>query len=110
MGQPDVIMAARNLGIEYDESYVKNVYINLPAIQRRAAQLGTRRCVKKQWQAAWLLRTVTCIDLTTLSGDDSSSNVMRLCHKAAKPIRDDIMQKLDMQDKGITTGAICVYP
>ena len=66
--------------------------------------------MKKQWQAAWLLRAVTCIDLTTLSGDDTSVNVDRLCFKAASPVRADLLKALEMQDVGITTGAVCVYP
>ncbi|KAL5010477.1 hypothetical protein ScPMuIL_012782 [Solemya velum] len=103
-------MAARNPGIAYDPSWLENVHINLPAIKRRAETLGTRRCVKKQWQAAWLLRVTTCIDLTTLSGDDTPSNVSRLCFKAKHPIRDDLIKAMAMQDKDITVGAVCVYP
>lgn len=72
--------------------------------------LKTRRSVKKQWQAAWLLRAVTCIDLTTLSGDDTATNVSRLCFKAQNPVRKDLLESMGMADKGITTGAICVYP
>ena len=72
--------------------------------------MGTRRTVKQQWQAAWLLRAVTCIDLTTLSGDDTETNVARLCLKAARPIRKDLMEAMDMTEAGITTGAVCVYP
>jgi deoxyribose-phosphate aldolase len=63
-----------------------------------------------EWQAAWLLRAVTCIDLTTLSGDDTETNVKRLCFKAKMPIRRDILKALGVEDKKITTGAICVYP
>ena len=61
-------------------------------------------------QAAWLLRAVTCVDLTTLSGDDTAANVHRLCLKAARPVREDILTAMDMQDKGIAVGAVCVYP
>uniref|UniRef100_A0A8D0GW47 deoxyribose-phosphate aldolase n=1 Tax=Sphenodon punctatus TaxID=8508 RepID=A0A8D0GW47_SPHPU len=75
-----------------------------------AEQIQARRSVKKDWQAAWLLRAVTCIDLTTLSGDDTPSNVHRLCYKAKHPIREDLLRAVDMHDKGITTGAVCVYP
>ncbi|ESO83463.1 hypothetical protein LOTGIDRAFT_236608 [Lottia gigantea] len=106
-------MAARNPGIEYDETWIQNVYINLPAVKRRAETLGTRRTVKKQWQAAWLLRAVSCIDLTTLAGDDTPANVSRLCYKARNPIRSDLIKAVGMQDKGklcLTTGAVCVYP
>jgi len=66
--------------------------------------------VKQQWQAAWLLRAVTCIDLTTLSGDDTETNVARLCLKAARPIRPDLLEAMDMTEAGLTTGAVCVYP
>ncbi|XP_071113415.1 deoxyribose-phosphate aldolase-like [Haliotis cracherodii] len=102
-------MAARNPGVEFDESWFQNVNINLAAVKRRADTLGTRRTVKKQWQAAWLLRAVTCIDLTTLAGDDTPANVSRLCFKARQPIREDLLKAMDMLDKGITVGAVCVY-
>ncbi|CAL4093132.1 unnamed protein product [Meganyctiphanes norvegica] len=103
-------MSDRNPGCELDLGWVNNTRINLPAVKRRAETLGTRRTVKKQWQAAWLLRAVTCIDLTTLSGDDTGANVQRLCHKAARPVRYDIMKGLGMEDAGLTCGAVCVYP
>lgn len=63
-----------------------------------------------EWQAAWLLRAVTCIDLTTLSGDDTETNVKRLCYKARNPVRPDILKSLGMENRNITVGAICVYP
>lgn len=84
--------------------------VDLPAVRRRAATLGTRRTVKQQYQAAWLLKAVTCIDLTTLGGDDTEANVSRLCLKAARPIRADLLAAMGMQGAGITTGAVCVYP
>jgi len=99
-----------NPGTKLDLAWLEQVSINLPAVQRRAATLGTRRTVKQQWQAAWLLKAVTCIDLTTLSGDDTETNVARLCLKAARPVRKDLMEAMDMVDAGITTGAVCVYP
>lgn len=61
-------------------------------------------------QAAWLLRAISCIDLTTLSGDDTRGNVLRLCAKARSPVRKDILDKLDVPHDFITTGAVCVYP
>merc|ERR1712212_180178 len=100
----------RNPGLALDLAWVNSVSVNLPAVERRAEQLGARRTVKKQWQAAWLLRAVSCIDLTTLSGDDTSVNVDRLCFKAASPVRADLLKALDMHDVGLTTGAVCVYP
>jgi len=86
------------------------VVVDLPAVKRRAATLGTRRTVKQQWQAGWLLRAVTCIDLTTLSGDDTEANVSRLCLKAARPVRPDLLKAMGMEGEGITCGAVCVYP
>ncbi|XP_068240711.1 deoxyribose-phosphate aldolase isoform X2 [Palaemon carinicauda] len=103
-------MNIRNHPTELDLAWVNSVRVNLPAVKRRAETLGTKRTVKKQWQAAWLLRAVTCIDLTTLSGDDTDANVERLCHKAAHPIRHDIIKALGMENAHITCGAVCVYP
>jgi deoxyribose-phosphate aldolase len=82
--------------------------VNLSAVQRRAATHKTRRSVKKQHQAAWLLRAITCTDLTTLAGDDTESNVRRLCAKAQNPVRQDLLEKLAPGLK-VTTGAVCVY-
>ncbi|MBN3313594.1 DEOC aldolase, partial [Atractosteus spatula] len=103
-------MSARNPGIELDLGWVSRVRVNHPAVLRRAQKIQSWKLVKKGWQAAWLLRAVTCIDLTTLSGDDTPSNVQRLCLKAIHPIRDDLLKSMDMDDKGITTAAVCVYP
>ena len=100
----------RNAGLPLDLAWVNGIRVNLPAVKRRADSLKTRRSIKKQWQAAWLLRAVTCIDLTTLSGDDTVTNVSRLCFKAQNPVRHDLLQQMDMVNKGITTGAVCVYP
>lgn len=103
-------MGARNEGRKFDPELYSGVEVNLPAAQERAAILGMRRCVKKQFQAGWLLRAITCIDLTTLSGDDTYSNVYRLCSKAAHPLREDILEALDVPKEDVTTGAVCVYP
>ncbi|XP_053414060.1 deoxyribose-phosphate aldolase isoform X2 [Nycticebus coucang] len=97
-------------GTELDLSWISKIQVNHPAVLRRAEQIQARRTVKKEWQAAWLLKAVTFIDLTTLSGDDTSSNVQRLCYKAKHPIREDLLKALNMHDKGITTAAVCVYP
>jgi deoxyribose-phosphate aldolase len=88
---------------------VLKVRVNLSAVERRAATIGTRRTVKKQWQAAWLLKAIQLIDLTTLAGDDTESNVRRLCAKAAHPVREDLLESLGVAHLGITTGAVCVY-
>ncbi|XP_031676814.1 deoxyribose-phosphate aldolase-like, partial [Oncorhynchus kisutch] len=86
------------------------VRVNTQAVLKRAQQIQGRNKNKKQWQAAWLLRAVTCIDLTTLAGDDTPGNVHRLCMKATQPVRYDLLKSMDMQDKGVTTAAVCVYP
>jgi deoxyribose-phosphate aldolase len=103
-------MEPYNPGTDLDMAWVESVRINLPAVKRRAETLGTKRTVKMQWQAAWLCRALTCIDLTTLSGDDTEVNVQRLCLKAAKPIRSDICEAIGMDEAGLTVGAVCVYP
>ncbi|MEP7292784.1 MAG: deoxyribose-phosphate aldolase, partial [Chloroflexota bacterium] len=99
----------RNPGIPLDLGWVNSARVNLSATERRTATLGTRRSLKKDWQAAWLLRAVTCIDLTTLSGDDTPGNVKRLCAKARQPVREDLLEALGVADLGITVGAVCVY-
>jgi deoxyribose-phosphate aldolase len=97
----------RNPGMELDLDWVASVQANTSAIERRAATLPGRRSVKKEYQAAWLLKAVTCIDLTTLSGDDTPGRVRRLCAKARQPVRADLLEALGMEP--ITTGAVCVY-
>lgn len=99
----------RNPGMPLDLGWVKSIRVNLSAAERRAATLGTRRSVKKDWQAAWLLRAITCIDLTTLAGDDTPSNVQRMCAKARQPVRQDMLDALGVGDLGVTVGAVCVY-
>lgn len=103
-------MAARNPGTEFDAKWLETVKVNKPAVFRRANELRVRRGVKKNYQIAWHLKAVTCIDLTTLSGDDTFTNVQRLCYKAKHPIRPDLLEAVGMNDKDITVGAICVYP
>jgi deoxyribose-phosphate aldolase len=93
-----------------DLSEVLRLRINRSAVERRAATLVTRRTVKKAWQAAWLLRAITMIDLTTLQGDDTPGNVRRLCAKARQPARRDLLDALGMSGHGIRVGAVCVYP
>ena len=99
----------RNPGAALDLDWALAVRVNRSAVERRAATLPTRRTVKKQWQAAWLLRAVTCMDLTTLQGDDTPGNVRRLCAKARRPIRDDLIEALGVGHLGLTVGAVCVY-
>lgn len=99
----------RNAGIPLDLGWVESTRINMPGVNRRAATHKTRRSIKKEWQAAWLLQAVRCIDLTTLSGDDTPGNVSRLCHKAKTPVRQDLIAKLGVEDSNIQVGAVCVY-
>ena len=100
----------RNPGMKLDLDWVTGTQVNRSAVERRTAALPTRRSVKKTWQAAWLLRAVTCIDLTTLAGDDSPGRVRRLCAKARYPLRPDLLKALGAEALTITTGAVCVYP
>ena len=99
----------RNEGMPLDVSLLKGIRINRSAVERRTATMTQRRSIKKDWQAAWLLKAVSCIDLTTLAGDDTPGNVARLCAKARNPIRMDLLQALGMEDANIQVGAVCVY-
>jgi deoxyribose-phosphate aldolase len=99
----------RNPGMPLDLDAVRAVRVNRSAVERRAATVGTRRTVKKEWQAAWLLRAITLMDLTTLSGDDTPGNVRRLCAKARRPLRDDLADALKVRELDIKVGAVCVY-
>jgi deoxyribose-phosphate aldolase len=99
----------RNPGEPLDLERVRAIRVNRSAAERRAASIGTRRTVKKQWQAAWLLRAVTLIDLTTLSGDDTPGNVKRLCAKARHPLRPDLAEALGVAALHPTVAAVCVY-
>jgi deoxyribose-phosphate aldolase len=99
----------RNPGMELDLDWVEAARVNRSAVERRAATLPARRTVKKQWQAAWLLRAVTLMDLTTLAGDDTPGNVRRLCAKARNPVRRDLLEGLGVEHLPIRTAAVCVY-
>ena len=99
----------RNPGEPLDLDVVRALRVNRSAVERRAATIPTRRTVKKEWQAAWLLRAITLMDLTTLSGDDTASNVRRLCAKARHPLREDLVRALGAESLAVTVGAICVY-
>ena len=100
----------RNPGVPLDLDWVMGAHVNKSAVERRVATLPLRRTVKKEWQAAWLLRAVTCIDLTTLAGDDTPGRVKRLCAKAKHPIRPDMLSQMGLDGEKITVGAVCVYP
>ena len=101
------VQEPRNTGIALDLDWVASLQANTSAIERRAASLSGRRSVKKEYQAAWLAKAITLIDLTTLSGDDTQDRVRRLCAKARQPVRQDILDKLGLP--ALTTGAVCVY-
>lgn len=100
---------ARAIGITFDAGWVDSVRVNLSAAERRVSTLTGRRSVKKQWQAAWLLKAVTLMDLTTLAADDTPGRVERLCAKARQPVRSDLLQALGMDKRRLTTAAVCVY-
>ena len=105
---PDIAPARiRNPGMPLDMDWVRQVRVNRSAVERRAATIPTRRTVKKEWQAAWLLRAITCIDLTTLQGDDTPGNVLRLCAKARHPVRQELLDAMGVGN--IEVGAACVY-
>jgi deoxyribose-phosphate aldolase len=98
-----------NPGIAFTMDPIEGLRVNLSAAERRTSALAGRRTVKKDWQAAWLVRALQCIDLTTLSGDDTAGRVRRLCAKAMHPLRADLQAALGLSDRRITTGAVCVY-
>ncbi len=99
----------RNPGTRLNMDLVDAIQVNRSAVERRAQTLSGRRSVKKQWQAAWLLKALSCIDLTTLSGDDTPERVRRLCAKAMNPLSPDILAALGLENTKLTTGAVCVY-
>src|SRR5467141_683189 len=98
-----------NRGTPLNLDWVNAVRVNTSAVERRTQTIGTRRTVKKEWQAAWLLRAITCMDLTTLSGDDTDERVRRLCAKAKQPLQHDLVKKLGIEELGIKVAAVCVY-
>jgi deoxyribose-phosphate aldolase len=100
----------RNAGMPLDTDWFADARVNLSAAERRASTLATRRSVKKEYQAAWLVKAITCIDLTTLAGDDTPGRVRRLAAKARRPIRADIVEALGLSEAPPTVGAVCVYP
>jgi deoxyribose-phosphate aldolase len=107
---PVPVGVVRNPGLPLDLDWVHEArFTNRSAAERRAATLPTRRSVKKAWQAAWLLRAITCMDLTTLQGDDTPGNVRRLCAKARQPVRREVLEVLGVGELAITVGAVCVY-
>src|SRR5260221_14498773 len=98
-----------NRGVALNLDWVDAVRVNTSAVERRAQTIGTRRTVKKEWQAAWLLRAISSMDLTTLSGDDTDERVRRLCAKARQPIQQELVEKLGIEELQLHVGAVCVY-
>ena len=98
-----------NRGVPLNLDWVEDVRVNTSAVERRAQSLVTRRTVKKDWQAAWLLRAISCMDLTTLSGDDTDERVRRLCAKARQPIQHELVITLGIESLDIKVAAVCVY-
>ncbi len=112
IGSPAVLngrQLLRNAGIPLDLNWLRDVRVNTSAVERRAQTEVARRTVKKEWQAAWLLRAITCMDLTTLSGDDTDERVRRLCAKGRQPLQQDLVRQLAIEKLNINVAAICVY-
>ncbi len=105
----DMPVAPRNPGMPLELDWIEEVRVNRSAVERRAATLRTRRTVKREWQAAWLLRAVTLMDLTTLSGDDTPGRVRRLCAKARRPVRADLLEAMGAERLPVRVAAVCVY-
>jgi deoxyribose-phosphate aldolase len=99
----------RNQATGLDLGWLNHIHVNKAAAARRAASLATRRTVKKEYQAAGLVMAIELIDLTTLSGDDTPGRVERLCMKAMRPLRTDLVEALGLQERNLRTGAVCVY-
>jgi deoxyribose-phosphate aldolase len=100
---------APNRRMPLNLEWVEEIRANTSAVERRAGTIGTRRTVKKEWQAAWLLRAIACMDLTTLSGDDTADRVRRLCAKARQPLQESMVKALGIEELNLHTGAVCVY-
>ena len=99
----------RNFGIPLDLDWVDAVQVNRSAVERRCSSLTKRRSIKKEWQAAWLLKAIRCMDLTTLSSDDTPDRVRRLCSKALRPLKQELTSDLGITNLNLTVGAVCVY-
>ena len=102
-------MKSNRIFFDLDLNWINNINVNLSAVERRTSTLVKRRSVKKEYQASWLLKAITLIDLTTLSGDDTFGKVDRLCKKALSPIANNILSKLEINEDEVRVGAVCVY-
>src|SRR5215217_2475312 len=105
----EVPVAPRNPGMPLELGLIEEIRVNRSAVERRTTTLRGRRAVKKEWQAAWLLRAITLMDLTTLAGDDTAGRVRRLCAKARRPVRADLLDAMGASQLPIRVGAVCVY-
>ena len=101
--------ARTNQGTEFHADWLEDIRVNLSAVERRTSTVIKRRTVKKDWQVAWMLKAISCIDLTTLSGDDTPGRIRRLCAKAKQPLRQDLLAAIGAAELRLTTGAVCVY-
>ena len=106
---PAPVEVARNPGMPLDLGWIREIRINRSAVERRAATIPTRRSIKMAWQAGWLLRAITLMDLTTLQGDDTAGRVLRLCAKARRPVRRDLLEELGVAELDLHVAAVCVY-
>ena len=109
MDTATLLNVTSNPGTAFNPDWLADIRINQSGVERRASTLKNRRSLKKDWQAAWLLRAVSCIDLTSLSGEDTPGRIKRLCAKACHPVRRDILEALGVESLNLTTGAVCVY-
>jgi deoxyribose-phosphate aldolase len=107
--RPAARIEVRNPGIPLDPGRLREIRVNRSAVERRAATIPTRRTVKRDWQAAWLVRAVQCLDLTTLAGDDTPGTVRRLAAKARQPVRTDVLRGFGVDPSDVHVGALCVY-
>ena len=98
-----------NSGTDFHADWLESIRVNMSAVERRVGSVTGRRTVKKDWQVAWMLKAISCIDLTTLSGDDTPGRVRRLCAKARQPVRHDLIEAIGAESLNLTTGAVCVY-
>ena len=105
----NMLQSSNKIFFELDKNWINDIQVNLSAVERRTLSLTKRRTVKKEYQVAWLLKAITLLDLTTLSGDDTLGKVEKLCIKGLNPISDSILKKLKIKKEAINVGAICVY-
>lgn len=101
---------ARNPGMKLDLGFLESMRnVNRSALERRVQSMTKRRSIKADNQAAWLLRSVSLMDLTTLNSNDTDDRVRRLCAKAVNPLRRDLIEGLGLGDRLIRPAAVCVY-